>query len=75
MPEQELDSPKIASSSVNQHRLRPTQGVGAELRWVETDASDPLLDEASVLTGGQAALAIIFAAGIQKLAKLSPGHS
>jgi hypothetical protein len=49
--------------------------MGAEFRGVEADTGDPLLDEASILKGGQAALAIIFAASEQKLAWLSPGPS
>jgi hypothetical protein len=73
--EQELDSPEIAGSPVDQHCLRASQRVCTEFRWVEADARDPFLDEASILTRGQPALAIIFAAGKEELAWLSPCRS
>ncbi len=53
MAEQKLDSPKISCSPVDQHCLRPTQRVRAELRRVETDAGHPFLHEPRVLPGGQ----------------------
>lgn len=53
--EQELDRPKIAGSTVDQHGFRSPQRMCAELRRIETDACDPLLHQSSILPCRQAA--------------------
>ena len=49
--EQELNGPKVTGSSVDQGRLGPPERVRAEFQRVETDAGNPLADEARILPG------------------------
>ena len=58
MSEQKLHGSEVAGSPVDQHRLRASQRVRAELRRVEPDAGHPFLHEPSVLPRGQSALAV-----------------
>jgi len=73
MTEQELYRTKISCSAVDQHRLRPTKRVRAELRRVKTDAGHPLLHEPSVLPCGQTDP--ITSTGKQELASFPAGQS
>ena len=70
MPEQNLNRSEVPCSPVDQHSLRPAQGVRAELSWIEPDAGHPLLDKSCILPGRQAAL-IIATTGKQELPRLS----
>jgi hypothetical protein len=42
--EQELDSSQVASTPIDQPRLRPPQRMGAELLGIQLDAGDPFGD-------------------------------
>ena len=66
MPEQELDSPQVARSPVDQGSFA-AQGMRPELPRVESDAANPLGDEAGILAGCYAAVGSAMA-GEQKLA-------
>src|SRR4051812_1634165 len=47
--QQDLDGAQIACSPVDERRLSAAQRVRAKQEWVETDAGDPLADQARVL--------------------------
>jgi hypothetical protein len=51
MPEQKLNSSEVARPSIDQGRFGSAQGMCPEQPRVETDAADPLGDEASILAG------------------------
>jgi hypothetical protein len=73
MSEQKLDGTKVSRSSVDQHRFGAPQRMGAELRRVEPDTGDPLLNEPGILTSGRPAIGIT-PAGEQKLSRLPSCH-
>ena len=47
MPEQELDRPEIARPPIDEGRFGPAQGMRPKQPRVETDAANPLGDEAA----------------------------
>lgn len=47
---EELHGSQVARSTVNQHRIRASQRMCAELGRVETNARHPLLHQPSVLS-------------------------
>src|SRR3954454_10339174 len=49
MPEQELNSPEIARPPIDEGCFGATQGMRPKQPRVETDAADPLGDEAGIL--------------------------
>ena len=73
MPEQKLHSADVACPPVDQNCLRAAQRVRAELRRIRSDTCDPVLNEARVLSGRQAAL--VAASGEQELSWFAPGQS
>ena len=68
MPQQELDSPEIARPPVDQRRFCPSQRVGPEQSRVQSNAADPLGDEAGILAGCHTAARSAMA-GKQELAR------
>ena len=46
---QELYGAEVPGAAVNQHRLRPSQRVGAELGRIEPDVGDPFMNQTRVL--------------------------
>ena len=66
MPKQERDGPQITGALVNEHRLRATQGMRAELKRIEPDTCLPFGNEVGVLAGGPQPPS----AGEQKFARL-----
>ena len=73
MAKEQLNRAEAAGSSVNQGRLGSPQRVGAEQRRVQTDADDPLRQQASILAGGEAA-AVATAAMEQEIAGTLPAR-
>lgn len=71
--EQQLHSPEIARPPIDQHRLRASQRVGAELGRIESDAGHPLLYEPCVLPRRQSPRAVT-PASKQKLSRLPSGQ-
>jgi hypothetical protein len=69
VPEEQLNCPQIASAPVDQRRLGPAHGMRGVLERVQTDAADPLGDEAGVLPCRQMVL-VPAAAWEQALANL-----
>jgi hypothetical protein len=67
MPEQELDHPQVARPPIDQGSFCAAQGMRPKQPRVESDATDPLGDEASILAGCQAAVRSAIA-GEQELA-------
>ena len=61
MTEQELNSPQVARPPIDQGSFRAAQGMRPKQPRVESDATDPLGDEAGILAGchatGRAAIA------------------
>ena len=55
MPQQELDSPEIARPPIDERRFCPSQRVCPEESRVQSNAADPLGDEAGILAGCHAA--------------------
>ena len=53
--EQELNGSKVPGSSVDHGRLGPPERVRAEFQRIETDAGNPLADEAGILSSRQSA--------------------
>ena len=53
VPEQELDGPKILCSSVNKRGFGAAQRVRSVSRRIQTDLTDPVMDDASILTCGE----------------------
>jgi hypothetical protein len=49
MPEQKLDGPEIAGPPVDKGSFRASQGVRPEQSWVQSNAADPLRNEARIL--------------------------
>ena len=47
--EQKLDGPEIARASVDQGSFRASQRVRPEQSWVQSNAADPLRNEARIL--------------------------
>ena len=47
--EQELDGPKIAGAPIDQRRLRPPEGMGAEKLRIKSGSGDPFRDKPRVL--------------------------
>ena len=70
---EQLHRAKVPGSPVDQSRLRAPQRVGAEQRRVQTDAGDPLRQQASILAGGEAA-AFATAAMEQEIAGTLPAR-
>ena len=54
--EQQLHGAQVAGSPIDQRGLGPAQRVRSELEGIEPDASNPLTDQACVLSSGQAAI-------------------
>ena len=52
---QELNGSEVPGSSVDQRRLGPPERVRAEFQRIETDAGNPLADEAGILSSRQSA--------------------
>ena len=67
--EQELDGPKIAGAPIDQPRLRPPEGMGAEKLRIKSDSGDPFRDKPRVLACRHAA-ALVAAAREQQFAGL-----
>jgi hypothetical protein len=51
---EQLNRPEVSGSPIDQGRLGSTQRMSAEQRRVETDAGDPLRQQAGILAGGEA---------------------
>jgi hypothetical protein len=67
MPEQELDGPEISRPPIDQGSLCAAQRMRPEQSRVQSDAADPIRNEARILPGGQAAARSAMA-GKQELA-------
>jgi hypothetical protein len=67
--EQELDGQKIAGAPIDQRRLRPPEGMGAEKLRIKSGSGDPFRDKPRVLACRHAA-ALVAAAREQKFAGL-----
>ena len=52
MTEQELDSPQVLGSLVDQRRLGPSHAVRAIDRRIESDVGNPLMHDPSILARG-----------------------
>jgi hypothetical protein len=70
--EEQLNRPQVAGALVDQGRLRSTHGMRRVFEQVETDAADPLGNEARILPGGQMLIRAT-AAREQALARLPVG--
>ena len=53
--EQKLNGPQVTGSSVDQGRLGPPERVRAKFQRIETDAGNPLANEAGILSSRQSA--------------------
>jgi hypothetical protein len=67
MPKQELDGPQISCPSINQGSLGASQRMCTKQSRVQSNAADPLRDEAGILSGRHAAVGAAMA-GEQELA-------
>ena len=67
MPEQELDSPQVTRPPIDQGSFCAAQRMRPKQPRVESDAADPLGDEAGILAGCHAAVRPAMA-GEQELA-------
>ena len=50
MPEQQLDSPEISRAPINQGSFGSSQRMRPKWPWIESDATNPLGNEARILT-------------------------
>src|SRR3954453_22568069 len=56
MSQQELNGPQVACPSINQRSFRAAERMGTKQSRVQPNASDPLGDEAGILSSGHAAI-------------------
>lgn len=52
MTQKQLDRPEILGAPIDQGRLRPPHGMGTVSCSIETDTTDPPIDDARILARG-----------------------